>query len=408
MKCRFCDNHLTNIFIDLGSSPPSNSYLSKENLNKPEAFYPLKIFLCENCFLVQIDEYKKSSEIFSDEYVYFSSYSSSWLSHAKDYVDMVIERFGINQDWFIIEIASNDGYLLQYFQKANIPCLGIEPSLKTAAVAKEKKIVVIEDYFGTKLAKNMVSKDTRADLLIGNNVLAHVPNIKDFIKGLKILLNDTGIITMEFTHLMQLIDKNLFDTMYHEHFSYLSLMTVKQIFEAFGLDLFDVEEISTQGGSLRIYVKHKEDQTKNISENVQNLLNKELQKKMDSVDYYQDFQSKANVVKEDLLRFLVEQKLNGKKVIGYGAAAKGNTLLNYCEINEDLIKFVVDISPHKQGKYMPGSHIPIVNEEEIKKFKPDYVLILPWNIKEEIIAQLDYVKKWGCKFVIPMPKVEVL
>ena len=408
MKCRFCDNHLTNIFIDLGSSPPSNSYLSKENLNKPEAFYPLKIFLCENCFLVQIDEYKKSSEIFSDEYVYFSSYSSSWLSHAKEYVDMVIERFGINQDWFIIEIASNDGYLLQYFQKANIPCLGIEPSLKTAAVAKEKKIVVIEDYFGTKLAKNMVSKDTRADLLIGNNVLAHVPNIKDFIKGLKILLNDTGIITMEFTHLMQLIDKNLFDTMYHEHFSYLSLMTIKQIFEAFGLELFDVEEISTQGGSLRIYVKHKEDQTKNISENVQNLINKELQKKMDSVDYYQDFQSKANVVKEDLLRFLVEQKLNGKKVIGYGAAAKGNTLLNYCEINEDLIKFVVDISPHKQGKYMPGSHIPIVNEEEIKKFKPDYVLILPWNIKEEIIAQLDYVKKWGCKFVIPMPKVEVL
>jgi len=408
MKCRFCDNDLTITFIDLGSSPPSNSYLSKEKLNEREAFYPLKIFLCENCFLVQIDEYKKSSEIFSDEYVYFSSYSSSWLSHAKDYVDMVIERFGINQDWFIIEIASNDGYLLQNFQKANIPCLGIEPSLKTAAVAKEKKIDVIEDYFGTKLAKEMVSKDIKADLLIGNNVLAHVPDIKDFIRGLKILLNETGIITMEFTHLMQLVDKNLFDTIYHEHFSYLSLMTVKQIFEALRLELFDVEEIPTQGGSLRIYAKHKEDQTKSISENVQNLMNKELQKKMDFVDYYQDFQSKANVVKKDLHKFLIEQNLNGKKVIGYGAAAKGNTLLNYCEIKADLIKFIVDISPYKQGKYMPGSHIPIVNEVEIRKFKPDYVLILPWNIKEEIIAQLDYVKKWGCKFVIPMPKVEVL
>jgi len=408
MKCRFCNKELSHVFIDLVNSPPSNSYLTIEQLNEPEIFYPLKIFLCDNCFLVQIDEYKKSSEIFSEEYVYFSSYSSSWLQHAKNYVNMVTERFNIDQNWFVIEIASNDGYLLQYFQEAKIPCLGIEPSVKTATVAKEKGIEVIEEYFGSSLAKNIANKNIKADLLIGNNVLAHVPDIRDFVKGLKIVLNNTGIITMEFTHLMQLIEKNLFDTIYHEHFSYLSLITVKSIFEAFGLEIFDAEEIPTQGGSLRIYVKHKDDDSKKISRNVENLIEKELSKNMDSITYYQNFQQKVTIVKFDLLSFLIEQKRNNKIVIAYGAAAKGNTLLNYCGVKSDLIKFVVDISPYKQGKYLPGSHIPIVKEEKIKKFKPDYILILPWNIREEIMNQLNYVNDWGCKFVIPIPKVRIL
>jgi len=408
LKCRFCNSELSIIFLDLVNSPPSNSYLTKEQLNEPEIFYPLKIFLCDNCFLVQIDEYKKSNEIFNDDYVYFSSYSSSWLHHAKNYVDKVIRQFNITQDWTVIEIASNDGYLLQYFQQANIPCLGIEPSLKTAVVAKGKGIDVIEDYFGTSLAMDLKSKNIKADLLIGNNVLAHVPDINDFVKGLKIILSDTGVITMEFSHLMQIIKKNLFDTIYHEHFSYLSFLTVQTIFDRFGLEIFDVEEISSQGGSLRIYAKHVEDKTKSISKNVEKLKQKEFTYEMNSINYYKDFQRHANTVKSDLLTFLIENKRNNKKIIAYGAAAKGNTLLNYCGIRSDLIEFVVDISPYKQGKYLPGSHIPIVAENEIKKYKPDYILILPWNIKEEIMKQLDYVNEWGCKFVIPLPEVRIL
>jgi len=405
MNCRFCGNKLSVEMIDLVNSPPSNSYLTEEQLNEPEIFYPLKIFLCERCFLVQIDEYKASSEIFSGKYLYFSSFSNSLLKHSKNYVDMIIERFNINESSYVIEIASNDGYLLQYFKNANIPCLGIEPSTKTAEAAKEKGIDVIQDYFGTKVAKQLIRKKKRADLLIGNNVLAHVPNIRDFIEGLKLILNDKGIITMEFTHLMKLIEDKLFDTIYHEHFSYISFITTKTIFESFGLEIFDVEEIPTQGGSLRIYVKHQEDDTKEVQENVQKLINKELSRNMNSVDYYKDFQNKANSVKYALLNFLIKQKLSGKKVVAYGAAAKGNTLLNYCGIKSDLIEFVVDISPHKQGKFLPGSHIPIVNEKRIKEFEPDYILILPWNIKDEIMKQLNYVKKWGCKFVIPIPEV---
>jgi len=405
MNCRFCGNKLSVEMIDLVNSPPSNSYLTEEQLNEPEIFYPLKIFLCERCFLVQIDEYKASSEIFSGKYLYFSSFSNSLLKHSKNYVDMIIERFNINESSYVIEIASNDGYLLQYFKNANIPCLGIEPSTKTAEAAKEKGIDVIQDYFGTKVAKQLIRKKKRADLLIGNNVLAHVPNIRDFIEGLKLILNDKGIITMEFTHLMKLIEDKLFDTIYHEHFSYISFITTKTIFESFGLEIFDVEEIPTQGGSLRIYVKHQEDDTKEVQENVQKLIDKELSRNMNSVDYYKDFQNKANSVKYALLNFLIKQKLSGKKVVAYGAAAKGNTLLNYCGIKSDLIEFVVDISPHKQGKFLPGSHIPIVNEKRIKEFEPDYILILPWNIKDEIMKQLNYVKKWGCKFVIPIPEV---
>ncbi len=408
MKCRFCGNELTVEFIDLVNSPPSNSYLTKNELNEPETYFPLKIFLCDKCFLVQIDEYKKSKEIFNEKYAYFSSFSKTWLKHAKMYVEMVINRFNLNKESFIIEIASNDGYLLQYFKEKEIPCLGIEPASNTAAVAKEKGIEVIEDYFGVLLAQDLTIKNKKADLLIGNNVLAHVPDINDFVAGLKIILKEKGLITIEFPHLIQIIENNQFDTIYHEHFSYFSLFTVKKIFEHHRLELFDVEELPTHGGSLRIFAKHKGDNSKKISERVNGLINLELSKEVNRIDFYKNFQNEANKIKNDFIQFLVKKKSKGKKIIAYGAAAKGNTLLNYCGIKKDLIDFVVDASPYKQNKYLPGSHIPIVNESEIKKLKPDFIIILPWNIKEEIMNQLNYVREWSCKFVIPIPKVRII
>jgi len=408
MKCRFCNNELDFEFIDLVNSPLSNSNLTKEQLNEPEVFYPLKLYVCNNCFLVQIDEYKKSSEIFNEKYAYFSSFSKTWLEHAKNYVEIVIERFNLNKYSYVVEIGSNDGYLLQYFQKFNIPCLGIEPASNTAAVAKERGIDVIKDYFGSSLAKKLANQNKKADLLLGNNVLAHIPEINDFVQGLKILLSDNGVITMEFPHLMQLIENNQFDTIYHEHFSYYSFITVKSIFESHGIEIFDVDQIPTHGGSLRIYAKHEEDKTKKISSNVKNLTDLEISKKMNTIEYYKNFQDKANKIKYDLQQFLIKQKLNGKIVAAYGAAAKGNTLLNYCGIKKDLINFIADASPYKQGKYLPGSHIPIVNEKKIKEVKPDFVIILPWNIKDEIIKQLNYIKEWGSKFVIPIPEVTII
>jgi len=408
MKCRFCNNELDFEFIDLVNSPLSNSNLTKEQLNEPELFYPLKLYVCNNCFLVQIDEYKKSSEIFNEKYAYFSSFSKTWLEHAKNYVEIVIERFNLNKYSYVVEIGSNDGYLLQYFQKFNIPCLGIEPASNTAAVAKERGIDVIKDYFGSSLAKKLANQNKKADLLLGNNVLAHIPEINDFVQGLKILLSDNGVITMEFPHLMQLIENNQFDTIYHEHFSYYSFITVKSIFESHGIEIFDVDQIPTHGGSLRIYAKHEEDKTKKISSNVKNLTDLEISKKMNTIEYYKNFQDKANKIKYDLQQFLIKQKLNGKIVAAYGAAAKGNTLLNYCGIKKDLINFVADASPYKQGKYLPGSHIPIVNEKKIKEVKPDFVIILPWNIKDEIIKQLNYIKEWGSKFIIPIPEVIII
>jgi len=408
MKCRFCNNELDFEFIDLVNSPLSNSNLTKEQLNEPEVFYPLKLYVCNNCFLVQIDEYKKSSEIFNEKYAYFSSFSKTWLEHAKNYVEIVIERFNLNKYSYVVEIGSNDGYLLQYFQKFNIPCLGIEPASNTAAVAKERGIDVIKDYFGSSLAKKLANQNKKADLLLGNNVLAHIPEINDFVQGLKILLSDNGVITMEFPHLMQLIENNQFDTIYHEHFSYYSFITVKSIFESHGIEIFDVDQIPTHGGSLRIYAKHEEDKTKKISSNVKNLTDLEISKKMNTIEYYKNFQDKANKIKYDLQQFLIKQKLNGKIVAAYGAAAKGNTLLNYCGIKKDLINFVADASPYKQGKYLPGSHIPIVNEKKIKEVKPDFVIILPWNIKDEIIKQLNYIKEWGSKFIIPIPEVIII
>lgn len=405
MNCRFCNTPLKHVFIDLINAPASNSFLKIEQLNEPETFYPLKVFTCHHCFLVQIDEYKKSDAIFDAEYAYFSSYSSSWLAHARDYTNKMVQRFGFHETSQVIELASNDGYLLQYFQEKNIPTLGIEPTQNTADVAIQKGIETIVDFFGVKLATSLAEKGIYADLLLGNNVLAHVPDIVDFVQGMKIILKPSGVITMEFPHLVQLIENNQFDTIYHEHFSYLSFYTVKQIFEAAGLDMFDVEELPTHGGSLRIYAKHTEDQTKSISGRVASLLEKEKSASIMELAYYEGFQQKVELIKLDLLSFLIEQKRLGKKVAAYGAAAKGNTLLNYCGIKNDLIEFVVDRNPHKQQKYLPGSHIFVVDEKYLRESKPDYVLILPWNLKDEITRQLFYIKEWGGKFVIPIPEI---
>jgi len=409
MQCRFCNTELEHTFIDLVNSPASNSFLTKEQLNEPETFYPLKVYTCHNCFLVQVDEYKKSDAIFNSDYVYFSSYSTSWLSHAKRYTELMIKKFGFNEESQVIEIASNDGYLLQYFKEKNIPVMGIEPTANTAEVATGKGIKTIVEFFGVELADRLANHwEVKADLLLGNNVLAHVPDIVDFVGGMKIILAEKGVITMEFPHLMQLVDNNQFDTIYHEHFSYLSFHTVRQIFEAAGLELFDVDELPTHGGSLRIYAKHKEDASKTISPNVKNLLDKEIAKGVTTLAYYDNFQLKALGVKLGITSFLIEQKKAGKKVAAYGAAAKGNTLLNYCGIKNDLIEFVVDANPNKQNKWLPASHIPVLNEEYLKTVKPDYVIILPWNLKEEITAQLSYIKEWGGQFVIPIPHLQVI
>ncbi|MFC1515416.1 methyltransferase domain-containing protein [Thermodesulfobacteriota bacterium] len=408
MKCRFCGTRLMHEFIDLVNAPPSNSFLSAKALNEPETFYPLKLYVCEECFLVQLDEYKKSDDIFSDEYIYFSSYSKTWLDHARNYTDMICKRFGFDKDSFVIEIASNDGYLLQNFISRDIPCLGIEPSKKVAESAREKGIQVVNRFFDSDLAKSLSGEGKRADLLIGNNVLAHVPDINDFVAGLKLCLNEGGVITLEFPHLMQLVENKQFDTIYHEHFSYLSLLTTQRIFSRHGLSLFDVEELETHGGSLRVYLKHTDDQLKQIAPAVSALIQMEESKGMRHIEYYQGFQEQANRVKYELLTFLVEKKRAGETVVAYGAAAKGNTLLNYCGVKKDLVEFVVDVSPYKQGKSLPGSHIPVDAENKIRDRKPDYVLILPWNIKEEIMEQLSYISNWGGKFVLPIPDLKIM
>lgn len=408
MKCRFCKTELENVFIDLVNSPASNSFLTSSQLIEPEVFYPLKVYTCPKCFLVQVDEYKKSDAIFDSNYAYFSSFSTSWLQHAKEYTDLMVSRFGYNENSQVIEVASNDGYLLQYFKEKNIPVLGIEPTANTAAAAKEKGIDSVIDFFGSRLAKELVAKNIKADLLLGNNVLAHVPDIVDFVGGLKMILKETGVITMEFPHLMQLVDNNQFDTVYHEHFSYLSFYTVKEIFASQGLEMFDVEELPTHGGSLRIYAKHHDDTTKAISENVAGLLEKEAGKGMKDVAYYDHFQQQALKIKLDITEFLLDQKRAGKKVAAYGAAAKGNTMLNYCGIKSDLIEFVVDANPHKQNKFLPASHIPVVNEQYLKDTKPDFVVIFPWNLKDEITKQLAYIKDWGGKFVVAVPYLQIL
>ncbi|MBC7935322.1 MAG: class I SAM-dependent methyltransferase [Rhizobacter sp.] len=408
MRCRFCNTELRHEFADLGFSPPSNSFLTKEQLNGPETFYPLKTMVCDKCFLVQVDEFAKHDDIFNADYAYFSSFSTSWLAHAKAYTQMMTKRFGYDGASQVIEIASNDGYLLQYFKEQHIPVLGIEPTANTAAAAKEKGIESVVDFFGVRLATSLAQKGLMADLLLGNNVLAHVPDINDFVGGLKILLKPAGVVTFEFPHLLQLIDKNQFDTIYHEHFSYLSLIAVKQIFEAHGLAIFDVEEVSTHGGSLRIFAKHEADNSKEILANVPAMLEKERAFGLTDLSVYTSYQQKAEKVKNDFTAFLIEAKNAGKKVAGYGAAAKGNTLLNFAGTKKDLLHFVVDASPHKQNKYLPGVHIPVFSEQKIKSEKPDYIVILPWNLKEEISTQLSYIKEWGGKFVVAVPKMEII
>lgn len=403
MKCRFCGHEAKHELIDLINAPASNAYLSYEKLNEPETFYPLKVLVCDKCFLVQVDEYHKNDELFSANYAYFSSMSSSWVEHARKYVEMITKKQKLSSNSQVIEIASNDGYLLQFFKLKNIPCIGIEPTKSTADVARSKGIEVIEDFFGEKLALSL----PKADLILGNNVLAHVPDINDFVKGLKLALKPNGIITMEFPHLLNLISQNQFDTIYHEHFSYLSLHTTTKIFEANGLSIFDTDEIPTHGGSLRIYAIHEDDNRKK-SDNYYTILKKESVACLDSLDGYGNFQIKANKIKYDFLEFLLKAKKENKKVAGYGAAAKGNTLLNYCGIKNDLIDFVVDRSPLKIGNYLPSSHVPIVTEEIIKEFHPDFIVVFPWNIKEEIMAQLSYIREWDGKFVTAIPFLDIV
>jgi len=390
------------------NAPPSNSYLTEEQLNEIEVYYPLKVFVCEKCFLVQIDEYKHHDEIFSQDYAYFSSFSKSWLKHSEEYVKMITERLKLTPDSSVMEIASNDGYLLQYFARKGIPSFGIEPTANTAKAAREKGIETIEDFFGFHSARKIVALKGTLDLIIGNNVLAHVPDIHDFIAGMKIALKEHGTITMEFPHLLNLLRYHQFDTIYHEHYSYLSFHTLLDVFSSHGITLYDVDEIPTHGGSLRIYGRHQEYDSIPVSQNVKTLIRKEFDFGLNSLDIYRQFQHEADKIKDEFIMFLLEQRRAEKKVAIYGAAAKGNTLLNYCGIKGDsLIQFAVDASPFKQGKYLPGSHIPIYSEQKIRDEKPDFVIIMPWNIRDEIEHQLSYIRQWGGKFLTVIPEQEI-
>jgi 2-polyprenyl-3-methyl-5-hydroxy-6-metoxy-1,4-benzoquinol methylase len=381
--------------------------VKEDMINYPETYFPLKVFVCELCWLVQVDEIEKAENIFNEEYTYFSSFSKSWLAHAKEYVDYMMTRFNFNQNSLIVEIASNDGYLLQYFNEKNIPVLGIEPTANTAKVAKEKGINSIIDFFGVRLAKK--SLEGKADLILGNNVLAHVPDINDFVKGIKVALKPDGVNTFEFPHICKLLEYNQFDTIYHEHFSYLSLTALKYIFEKQGLEFFDVQEIPTHGGSLRVFSKHIEDKSKQINTTVELLLSKEKSLGVDTLAYYQGFQEKTEKIKDDLISFLIRAKKEKKVVVAYGAAAKGNTLLNFCGIKgRDLISYVMDASPHKQNKFLPGSRIPVFHPEKILETQPDYVIILPWNLKGEISEQLSFIKSWGGEFVVAIPELKLI
>jgi SAM-dependent methyltransferase len=394
--------------IDLGSAPPSNAYLTKESLQSPEKWFPLRVLVCEKCWLAQTEDFSRADELFDADYAYFSGFSNTWLAHCERYVDDMVRRFVIDANSHVVEIAANDGYLLQFVKGRNIPCTGVEPTASTAAAARAKGIPIWEDFFGVNLAAQMVGKGMQADLTVANNVLAHVPDINDFVSGFAILLKPEGVATFEFTHLLRLIEGTLFDTIYHEHFSYLSLTAVTRIFGQNGLMVFDVEELPTQGGSLRVYAQRSDSGKYRMSDNVHELLEREYLHGMTSPAYYAGFQEKANRVKDDLVSFLIEAKRKGQKVVGYGAAAKGNTLLNYAGVRPDLLPYVVDINPAKQGKYMPGSRIPILPTEELLEKRPDYLLILPWNISGEIKKQNNWLTVLGTKFVTALPKMEIV
>nr|WP_199316712.1 class I SAM-dependent methyltransferase [Chroococcidiopsis sp. [FACHB-1243]] len=407
-KCRFCGNELRYTFADLGMSPIANDNLTLEHLNRAEKFYPLHTYVCDRCLLVQLEEFESPEHIFGDgDYAYFSSYSESWLRHAKAYTELMVERFKFNAASQVVEIASNDGYLLQYFHQKGIPVLGVEPAANTAKAAAEKGIPTWVKFFGVNTAKEMVAEGKSADLLLGNNVLAHVPDVNDFIGGMKIVLKLNGILTMEFPHLLQLMQQNQFDTIYHEHFSYYSFITVEKMFAAHGLTLFDVEELSTHGGSLRIYGKHSDTVEPAVSNRVKQLKAKEAAAGLEDIETYLTFGEQVKATKRKLLKFLIEAKSQGKRIAAYGAPAKGNTLLNYCGVGKDFIDYTVDRSPYKQGLFLPGTHIPILHPDKIRETQPDYVLILPWNLKEEIMTQMAYIAEWGGQFVVPIPEVRV-
>jgi 2-polyprenyl-3-methyl-5-hydroxy-6-metoxy-1,4-benzoquinol methylase len=407
VRCRHCKSPLIFVLVDLGTSPPSNAYLTDISLRRPEKYFPLRVLVCEQCWLVQAEDYSRAAELFNDEYAYFSSFSNAWLEHSKNYVASVVDRFDLDGKSFVVEVASNDGYLLQYFKSKGIPCLGIEPTASTANAARLKGIETIERFFGVEHAKELVAKGIRCDLMVANNVLAHVPEINDFVEGFEILLSDNGVATFEFPHLLKLISENQFDTVYHEHFSYLSFTTVCEIFEKCGLKVFDVQDLSTHGGSLRVFAQKMSSGTRMIEQSVMELINIEKSLGMKEIQFYEGFQLIANRVKDDFVEFLISAKRSGKKVFAYGAAAKGNTLINYSGIRGDLIQAVVDRNPAKQGKFLPGSRIPIVSEDELKIEQPDYIVILPWNLRQEITEQLSYCRAWGAKFVVAVPSVQV-
>jgi len=404
--CRFCHAPLQQSFVDLGLSPIANSLVKPENLNKMEPFYPLHAYVCGACYLVQLEEFQSPGEIFSD-YTYFSSYSESWLRHARDYAELAIRRFDIDSSSLVIEIASNDGYLLRNFKERGIAILGIEPAGNVAEVAEKNGIPTVVKFFGIETAKSLVAEGKSADLLVGNNVLAHVPDINDFVAGMKILLKQGGVITMEFPHLEKLMAENQFDTIYHEHFSYFSFYSVEKIFAAHGLRIFDVQELPTHGGSLRIFACHDDNSLQTATDNIEKLRNREIENGVNNPEEYLAFSERVRETKRKLLEFLIREKRAGKVIVGYGAPAKGNTLLNYCGIRSDFIDYTVDLSPHKQGLYLPGTRIPIYGPDKIRETKPDYVLILPWNLKKEIVAQMSYIRQWGGKFITPIPEVMV-
>jgi SAM-dependent methyltransferase len=406
MKCRHCAAPLKLTLVNLGSAPPSNAYLTEQTLHAPEKWFPLRVLVCEQCWLAQTEDFARADELFDAGYAYFSGFSASWLTHCERYVAEMTARFALNAGSHIVEVAANDGYLLQFVKRRGIPCTGIEPTASTAAAARAKGIPIVEDFFGVRLAQMLAAEGKQADLVVANNVLAHVPDINDFVAGFAVLLKPRGVATFEFPHLLRLIAENQFDTIYHEHFSYLSLTAVNRIFSANGLTVFDVEEYSTHGGSLRVFAQRSDAGQQPCSPRVDELLNREAQAGMLSAGYYTGFQANTDQVKNDFLTFLLEAKKAGKTVAAYGAAAKGNTLMNYAGIRPDLISFVVDRNPAKQGKYMPGSRIPIVDEEHLQSAKPDYVVILPWNLREEVVAQLDYIRTWDGKFCTAVPRLK--
>ena len=406
MKCRHCSSVLSHTFLDLGFAPPSNAYLTKEDLTKPEKYYPLKVMVCDKCWLVQTEDYAQADELFDSEYAYFSSTSTGWLEHAKRYAEKMIQELGLNENSLVIEVASNDGYLLKNFVEKQIPCLGIEPTASTARAAQKLDIPVLQEFFGEKLGQRLSREGRQADLIAGNNVYAHVPDINDFTRGLKAALKPNGIITLEFPHLMRLIEFSQFDTIYHEHFSYLSLYTVSQIFKAAGLRIWNVEELPTHGGSLRIFGCHESDVFQSLP-TVQAILEEEKKRGLQDLSLYEAFQEKANVIKDGFLEFLIAQKKLGKKVVAYGAAAKGNTLLNYAGVKPDLLSYVCDAAVAKQGKYMPGSHIPILNPEALFGERLDYLVILPWNIALEVSEQNLQLQSSGVRFVTAVPMLKI-